>query len=285
VRPATEGAILAAASAIAYGALGVLAKVAYHEGWNVPSLLVARFGLAALVLAPLAWRRRGSARSLGASFLVGAVGYAGTTALYFPSIRLLPAALAAFLLYLAPPIVALVSYFAFHERLGWRGALALALALAGLALLSAGAFTGEASPLGVLLAAGSAFVYAGSTLASRRAAQDAPWPWVSFGVACGAASTYVVFSLATGQLSFPASRTGLLAALGIGTLAGGVALALFMAALPRIGASRTSVISTLEPVSTLVLAAVFLGDVPGALGIAGGMLIVAAAALVASIPH
>lgn len=283
MRPATKGSLLAAGSAIAYGSLGVLTKIAYREGWNVPSLLVARFSLAALVVLPLALRRRGSARAFGAAFLVGAFGYAGTTALYFPSIRLLPAALAAFLLYLSPPLVAAISYFAFRERLGWRGGVALALALGGLALLSLGAFTGAASPLGVLLAAGSAVVFALTALASRRVAQDAPWPWVSCAVATGACSSYLVVSLATGQLEVPRSAVGLWAAFGIGTLAGGVALSLFMAALPYIGASRTTVISTLEPVSTFVLAALVLGDVPDAWGIAGGLLIVAAAALVATI--
>ncbi|MEA3200563.1 MAG: hypothetical protein QOE90_1991, partial [Thermoplasmata archaeon] len=266
---------------IAYGSLGVLTKVAYAEGWNVPTLLIARFGLAALVVLPLALARRGSGRAFGAAFLVGAVGYAGTTALYFPSIRLLPAAVASFLLYLAPPLVAAASYALFRERLGWRGAVGLVLALAGLALLASGAFSGALSPAGVLLALGSAVVYAATTLASRKVAGDAPWPWVSLAVACGACASYLVFALATGQLDVPGSTRGLLAALGIGTIAGGLALSLFMAALPLAGASRTSVISTLEPVSTLLLAALFLRELPDALGIAGGLLIVAAAALTA----
>src|SRR5581483_11322663 len=266
VRPATEGALLAAASAVAYGSLGVLTKLAYAEGWNVPSLLAARFGVAALVVLPFALARRGPWRGFGAGFLVGALGYASTTALYFPSIRLLPAALASFLLYLAPPIVAV-------------------LALGGLALMASGAATGEASGLGVLLAVGSAVAYALTTLASRRVAGALHWTRASLAVALGAFASYLAFSLATRQLAIPRSPAGLLDALGIGTLAGGVALSLFMMALPRIGASRTSVISTLEPVSTLALGAFVLGEVPGWLGLLGGLLIVVAAALVAATGH
>ncbi len=285
MRPATEGALLAAASAVAYGSLGVLTKLAYAEGWNVPSLLAARFGVAALVVLPFALARRGPWRGFGAGFLVGALGYASTTALYFPSIRLLPAALASFLLYLAPPIVAVLSYLLLRERMGAWGVAALVLALGGLALMASGAATGEASGLGVLLAVGSAVAYALTTLASRRVAGALHWTRASLAVALGAFASYLAFSLATRQLAIPRSPAGLLDALGIGTLAGGVALSLFMMALPRIGASRTSVISTLEPVSTLALGAFVLGEVPGWLGLLGGLLIVVAAALVAATGH
>jgi len=280
----SRGALLAAASAVSYGCLAVLAKLAYGEGWNVPSLLTARFLLAGLVVLPLALlpSAGGSWRGAGRAFLVGAVGYAGTTALYFPSIRYLPAAVASFLLYLSPPLVALLSWLLFRERIGWRGVGALALALAGLAMLSAGALSGSQSLMGVALAAGSAVVFSGTVVASRHAIRDLAWPRATLMVCAGAFTSYLTFSVTTGQLRIPASTPGILYALGIGTLATGVALSLFMAALPLIGASRTALVSTLEPVSTLVIAAVWLREVPDALGIAGGLLIVGAAAMVAA---
>ena len=60
-----------------------------------------------------------------------------------------------------------------------------------------------------------------------------------------------------------------------------MALSLFMAALPLSGASRTALISTLEPVSTLLIGAVVLSELPTWLGLLGGMVILGAAALVA----
>lgn len=278
----SRGAWLAAASAVCYGALGVLAKLAYAEGWNVPSLLTFRFLLAALVVLPLAIRVRGSWTGGLGAFLVGAVGYAGTTALYFPSIRLLTPALSAFLLYLAPPIVAILAWLFFRERLGRRSLVGMALALAGLALITGGAARGDASWPGIALGAASGVVFAGTVLASRHLVGDLAWPRTTLLVSLGAFTSYVVFATATGAFEVPRSVPGYAYVLGIGVLATGVALSLFMAALSLIGASRTAVISTLEPVSTLVLGAIVLADAPGVLGIAGGMLIVAAAALVAS---
>ncbi|HUR68148.1 MAG TPA: DMT family transporter [Candidatus Thermoplasmatota archaeon] len=278
----TRGALLAIASAVCFGSLGVFVKLAHAEGWNDPSLLAVRFALASVTILPFALRARSAPRLFGAAFLIGAIGYAATTAMYFPSFRYLPTAVASFLLYLAPALVALLATLFLRERLGRRGLAALALALAGLALLASGAFTGELSLVGVALATGSAVSYAATTVLARSVAQRMPWSHLTLGVSLGAAASFTLFSVATRQLAVPPGTRALLWALGIGVLATGVSLSLFFAALGRASASHVSVISTLEPVSTLVLAAFFLAEIPSWLGIAGGALILGGAALIAA---
>ena len=278
----SSGALLAAGSALAYGSLAVLAKLAYGEGGNVPSLLVARFLSASLVLLPFALAARGSWRGFGGGLLVGGVGFAGTTALYFPALRHLPAAVASFLLYLAPVFVALLSWALLRERLSPRTLAALALALAGLVAMASGAATGDLSVLGVLLALGSALTYSFTVLGGRHLTQDLAWSRAALGTCLGALLSYLAFTTLTGTLHVPASPRGLAYALAIGVLATGVALSLFYAALPRLGASRTALVLTLEPVSTLVLAAAFLAEIPAWTGVLGGLLILGAAALVSS---
>lgn len=280
-----KGALLAIAGALAFGSLGVLTKLAYADGWNVPSLLTARFVLATLTVLPFALAARGGWDGFRGALLLGGVGYVATTALYFPSFRLLPAAVATFLLYLAPALVAAASYFVFRERLGRAGLVALALALLGLALLCAGAITGALDPLGVLLAALSAVTYAASILYARRLGDSMHPTRMALGVCLGAAASWAAFALVTRQLWMPWSAAAVGHAIGIGTIATGLALVLFFAALPRLGASRTAVVSTLEPVSTLILAGIVLREWPGAAGLVGGALIVAAAALVALTPR
>lgn len=279
----STGALIAAASALAYGSLGVLAHLAYEAGWNTPSLLAARFTVAALFVLPFAFApaARGSWRGWTGAFLVGAVGYAATTAFFFPSLRLLPVAVASFLLFLAPAFIAVLSHWFLRERMTRRGWVALALALAGLATIASGAFSGRLPVLGVLFAIGSAVAYSLTVLASRAVVRGIHWTRASTATCAGAATTYILFATGTGRLSLPDASIGLLWALGIGTIATGVALSLFYAALARIGAPRTAVVSTLEPVSTLVFAAMFIDQVPAWQSIAGGALIVGAAALVA----
>jgi drug/metabolite transporter (DMT)-like permease len=277
-----SGALFAVSAAVCFGSLAIFAKLAYEEGWNVPSLLFVRFLLASLVLLPFALFARSPPRLFGAAFLIGAIGYTTITALYFPSIRLLPAAVASFLLYLAPAIVALLAAIFLHERLGRRGLAALGLALLGLGTLSSGALTGTLSPLGVALATGSAVAYALTTVLARNVAPRMPWSHLSLGISLGAATSYFLFSIATHQLSIPDSTRGLVWAAGIGILATAVSLTLFLMALARTGAAEVSVISTLEPVSTLVLAIFVLGEMPSWTGVIGGSLIVTAAAVIAS---
>lgn len=278
----SRGAALAAASAVSYGCLAVLAKLAYREGWNVPSLLAARFLLAGLVVLPFALRGSGSWRGFGWGLLVGAVGYAGTTALYFPSIALLPVAVASFLLYLSPPLVAALGILFFRERLDARTGGALALGMVGLAALSIDGFRGDLPAFGILLATGSAVVWALTVLGSRHLLGGLAWPRATLAVCAGACLSYVAFATATRQLHVPASGLGLAYAAGIGVVATGLALSLFMMALPLIGASRTTLISTLEPVSTLVIGVFALAEVPSWTGLLGGALILGAAALVAT---
>lgn len=278
----SEGALLAAASALAYGCLGVLAKLAYGEGWNTPSLLTVRFLLAALCILPFALRAGGGWKGFGAGMLLGAAGYAATTALYFPSLQRLPTAIASFLLFVSPVLVAILSRIFLKERLGWRGRASLVLAVAGLLFLTSGAFRGELDPLGVLLGAGSAVAYAVSVIAGRSIVRELPWTRSSLAVCVGAFAAYLAFSVATDRLAIPVSAPAVGYALAIGLVATGLAMSLFFAALARIGASRTALISTLEPVSTLVFAWIVLAEDPGWAGVVGGLLIVASAGLVAA---
>ena len=97
------GYLLAIVSALAFGAMPVLAVGAYEGGAGVAMLLFWRFMLAALVLGPaallLARRRaeRPGARAIGTGLVMGGVLYAGQAALYFVSVQQGSAALAALL--------------------------------------------------------------------------------------------------------------------------------------------------------------------------------------------
>jgi drug/metabolite transporter (DMT)-like permease len=69
-------------------------------------------------------------------------------------------------------------------------------------------------------------------------------------------------------------------AFGIALFPTMVAISLFLASLPRIGAARASLLSTVEPVVTVLLAAALLGDRLSPVQIAGGALVLAAVVMV-----
>ncbi|HET6311480.1 MAG TPA: EamA family transporter, partial [Candidatus Nitrosotalea sp.] len=59
-----------------------------------------------------------------------------------------------------------------------------------------------------------------------------------------------------------------------------LAISLFMAGLPRVGAARAALLSTVEPVLTVLLAVVLLGDRLSVIQVMGGVLVLLAVVLV-----
>jgi drug/metabolite transporter (DMT)-like permease len=83
-------------AAVGFGAMAVLAKLAYDAGASVPTVLAVRFALAAAVLWILVaqpWRRGVRSRlprrrAALAGLALGAVLYAAESGLFFSSLRL-----------------------------------------------------------------------------------------------------------------------------------------------------------------------------------------------------
>lgn len=83
---------------------------------------------------------------------------------------------------------------------------------------------------------------------------------------------------ASGQLRPPPSPVAAVTLLAIGLLPTLLAITFFLAALPRVGAARTALLSTWEPVVTVGLAVALLGDRLAPAQVAGAVLVVGAVA-------
>lgn len=276
----TTGALEVLGAAAAFGAMAVFARWAYADGVSPATLLFLRFLLAALVLVPwvvvarLAWPR---GRALLALFLMGALGYAGMSACYFNALNHASAGTVALLLYLFPAIVLLLSAVLFKERLTGRRLLTLALALAGLAITVGTDLS--ARPLGLLLGVGSALIYALYILAGSRFTQGTHPLAASAVVIASAAACNGLQLLMGAGFQGPESWKGWGASLAMALLCTVVAITLFLKGLEKVGATRASLISTAEPVVTIVLAWILLGEHLSGLQLAGGGLILVAVAL------
>jgi drug/metabolite transporter (DMT)-like permease len=135
--PTYLGIAFVIASAAAFGAMAILARVAYAAGVDVVTLLALRFALAAAAMLAIArWRGVAvpSGTTLGGLILLGAVGYGGQAASFFTALTLAPAGLVALLLYLHPAFVAMLAALFLHERINAAKLAALVMALAGTAL-------------------------------------------------------------------------------------------------------------------------------------------------------
>jgi drug/metabolite transporter (DMT)-like permease len=286
----SSGTLLCLGSASAFGAMAVLGKLAYDDGATVGTLLAVRFLLAAVLFWALVFAGGAAAelrslggRDLGVGLALGACGYAIQAGCYFTALERIDASLLSLLLYTFPAMVAAAAIALGRERIDARRVGALVLASGGLALVVAGAGTGALDPLGAALGLGAAVVYSTYILVSEGIVGRVGPRLLSALVCSGAAVTLTLGSALLGEFrpgELTAAGWGWLAALAlVSTVA---AVSLFFAGLRRVGPTSASILSTAEPVVTVLLAFLVFGELLGPLQLLGGALVLGAVLVLAS---
>ncbi|MGE5550145.1 MAG: DMT family transporter [Bacteroidota bacterium] len=273
------GTLLVALSAAAFGTLAIFGRYAYADGMDTFTILFLRFSLAAafmLVLLMLRRERlpRGAvlARLLG----MGAIGYVGQAFAYLTALKYASAGLVALLLYLYPVFVALLAAMLLHERITAVKGFALGLALLGTAL-TVGPAGGQA--LGVLLAVSGAVIYSIYIIVGTHVMKQVSAVQSSAVIFSAAAVSSGVLMALHGPHP-PATGAGWAAVASIVLIATVLPVAAFLAGLGRIGPTNAAMLSTLEPVVTVLFAVVWLHETLKPLTWLGGGLILAAVLLV-----
>ena len=269
-----KGLALVVLSTLAYGAMPILGKLAYASGVRPAPLLAWRFGIATTLFALLSLRRRRSLslrqhavlHGLGLVFVVNAIAY-------FEGLHRLPASTAALLVYSYPVIVTLLSGVFGLDRLTLRGLIASVLAFAGCAL-TAGGVSGRGS--GVWLVLLSAFIYSTYMLLGSRFAAGIHAEAMASHTVQAAAAVCIPWAALRGDLLLPAVPAAWAAVFAIAAISTVVALRALLAGMALVGPARAAVVSSLEVVVTLGLAAVLLGEHIGPRQLAGASLILGA---------
>jgi drug/metabolite transporter (DMT)-like permease len=274
------GSLMCAASAAAFGALAIFGKLAYEAGVTVLTLLVVRFALAALILGVANAVRRPRVRVprrpvLRTALALGAVGYAAQAGLFFAALTKLDAGLTALVLYLYPALVTLAAVALGRDRLDGVRVASLLLAFGGLVLVLFVGDPAEVDTLGVALALGAAVAYTGYILLSDSMLADTDPLMLSALVCAGAATSFAIAGVASGEVSFSFDAIGWLWLGALALVCTVLAIGLFFGGLNRVGPSRASIISTIEPLVTVLLAFVVFGEELSATQLAGGALVLA----------
>ena len=271
------GLLLIVISAVSFGVMPVFARFAYAAGADAITVLLLRFGIAAVVMAAIMLVRREPfprGRVLLGLVLMGACGYAGVSLAYFMALTMASAGLVALLLYLYPALVMVLSVVFLRERLGLVKIGELLLALTGIALTIG--VTGRASALGLLLGMVAAVLYAIYILVGSRIVHQTG-PIASSAIIMASAATVFAGIAAIKGLALPQSVAGWVAVGAIALISTVIAFMTFFAGLKRVGPVTASTLSTCEPVVTVVLAALVLGESMGVVQLLGGVLILLAA--------
>jgi drug/metabolite transporter (DMT)-like permease len=273
------GSAMALGSSAAFGTLPIFGKYAYAAGLSPQQFLAFRFlaSAAAVLLLGAALGERVLAlrpAKLVALLLMGSVGYFTASITFFLALQTLPASLCELVQFIYPALVALEAWIFFGRPLGTLQGLALVLSLTGAALL-VGAVSLKLSTALVLVLL-TPVAYSLYLVAGERVMTAVPAISSSGVVMLGAGLSFAAAALVTGQLRPPASGRQWSILLETTLVTGIVAVPLLLAALPRIGASAASVIGLAEPVGTVVLAALLLGERLGPLQLVGAVLVLVA---------
>jgi drug/metabolite transporter (DMT)-like permease len=296
-RAVAIGIVLTIVSAFSFGSGALFAKPVYAEGvgWHV--LMAWRF----LVGASLAWawlathphlraalrrlRRRDVAISVGLGVL-----YTGNSATYFAGLETVSASLSSLIVYIYPALVAVISLQVGSPLRGRRAWGALGLALAGVALAVGNIDGATAPPLsGLLLIAASPVIYAiwivlaarlsgegrgGAGAANDEAGRVEPLAAGTV-MLTATAATYWISALALNQPVLPAQipASAWFGLVGVGIVSTFIAVLAFYGGAHRIGAARASIVSTVEPIWTIVLASLLFQESLGPLQLVGGAMI------------
>lgn len=272
------GIAAAILSALLYGISPAVAKLAYAGGSNGVMMTFTRslFGLPVLFF--LARRRKVSLRlnkaERAAVIPASLFGMFATTVLLYSSFSFINVGMATVLHYVFPVLVTLAGTLFFRERLRWWKLVSLMLGMAG--VLTFIPSSGHGRAWGILLAGGSGFTYAGLLVAIERTAIAGmhvyKMAFVSSLIACVAS---LITGLATDSLTWDLTAAAWIYSVAVSLMVAVGAFTLLNLAIIKCGATTTSIIAMLEPLTSLLFGAILLKESLTALNLAGFVLIMA----------
>ena len=272
------GILLIAISAAGFGTLAIFGRFLYAAGMDTFTLLFLRFSIAAVVMAIILIARHESlprGRILGQLIGMGALGYVGQSFTYLSAIKYASAGLVALLLYLYPMFVFILSVIFLREKVTWIKIMALVIALVGTAL-TVDPKGGEL--MGVLLAIAAAAIYSVYIIVGTNVVKHVSAFQSSTVIFASAGLVYGILTVFNGA-HFPKDNLGWFAMAGIVVIATVIPVVTFLAGLERVGPTNAAMLSTLEPVVTVLLAAWLFQERLTVVALLGGGLILLAVIL------
>ena len=196
--------------------------------------------------------------------------------LLFESYKYIPVSTATLCYYLSPVFVTLASPIVLKEKLTGTKLACVGAALFGMALIS-GVFQGDAAAggqfTGILLACGAAVLYATVVLLNKFI-KDIPsndCTVMQLGTVAVVLLPYVLLTENLGAIDWAPAHAAMLVFVGI--LHTGIAYKLYFGAVPYVEGQTIALLSYVDPVITIILSAIILGEPLTVYSIAGAVLI------------
>lgn len=287
---AAWGILLVVVSSASFGTSGAFAKSLLLAGWSSGAVVTWRVVGAALILVPVAvialrWRWKLLLRNSGQVLAFGVVAVAGCQFAYFNAVERLSVAVALLLEYLGVVFVVLWAWFLHRRPPHKLTAIGMGLSLGGL-LLVLNVFAGlQISLTGVLWGLAAAVGLAVYYVTSGRDHDESlpPISLAGFGLGVGAVTLLLVDVL--GLIPYRTAFTSVVVAghevawwvpiAELAIVAAALAYGIGVVGTRICGATVASFVGLSEVLFAVLIAWLLLGELPTAIQLAGGVLILA----------
>jgi len=270
-------------SAVSYGFMPIFARFAYESGFGIPELLLLRFTLAFVAMGSFLYMTGKGLTTSKRQFLtllaLGGVGYFVLSSLYYVSLLYISIPVQALIFYMYPVFVTTGSLALGWEKVSAPLASSLLLALAGLYLV--------VNPIvnvviiGILLALAAAITYTIYILASTRALKGVGGEVASFHVIGAAALSFLIYGSLTGSVHIAWDYQSWVWPILIAIVSTAIAMTAFFQGLKLIGPSTASILSLIEPITSVIAASLLFNEFLSVYQWIGGLLILLATAIAA----
>ena len=280
-----KGYVFAIVSAVIFGCMPLMSSYIYADGVNPMSLVFLRnlFSLPALaVLAYLESRTlKVPPKQLPAIAAVSILGCCITPILLFSSYRHMASGTATVFHFIYPAVVVMAEILFFHKPAKTANIISVVMCVLGVGL-----FYTPGEPLsltGSVLALTSGVTFASYVIAlsAFRDSRISGFLFCFYVTAFSAAAAFLI-CIVSGNLTLPVSLLGWGMCLVFSLLVTTGAVALFQKSAFLIGSQRTSILSTLEPITSVVLGVVVFHEPFHGRVLLGSVLVIAASAVIAA---
>jgi drug/metabolite transporter (DMT)-like permease len=275
--------LLIVVSALSFGSISVLTVLITRAGVPLLTAMAWRYVVGAALLLPIIGVKQLGLvprQRLVQLLLIGGFGQALITYLSLHALEYIPVGPLAFLFYTYPAWVALLAATRRTERLTSMRAIALTLALVGVMVMVVAPSTDKLNPIGVILALASALLYSAYLPSLEHLQQGIPALVSTFLLVVGAAVTFVIAALISGELDLPTGVPVWSNIFVLALVSTVIAFSTLIKGLSVLGPVRTAIIATVEPFFTAMLGVAVLGNQLTLTTLVGGILIASAVLLI-----
>lgn len=279
----SKGILAVILSGTIFGSMPLMAKIVYEAGGNAISLTFYRFLLILPFLYLLIKQNKNenlkiTKEELKKIALVGTLGYGATALLLYLSYNYIPSGMATTIHFIYPVFVILGCILFFKEKTNMIKIIAVILCIFGVFMFYDG--DGSVNFTGIILSFASSITFAFYTVyIDKSGLKKMNTIKLTFYLCIIASIMMFFFSIATNTFTIDIKPIGWLITL-ILSLSVGLGVNLFQIGIKTVGPQSTSILSTFEPITSVIIGVLILNESFGIKTIIGSGLILIAVILI-----